>query len=51
MARICELLGDPCRDYGLDARGKPIGGGKWPRGVKMARAVGFSFPEVRIYAP
>ncbi|RPD82530.1 kinase-like protein [Lentinus tigrinus ALCF2SS1-7] len=46
VARICELLGDPCRDYGFDARGKSIGGGKWPRGVKMARAVGFSFPEI-----
>ncbi|KAI0651877.1 kinase-like protein [Trametes meyenii] len=45
VARICELLGDPCRDYGLDERGKPIGGGKWPKGVKLARAVGFQFPE------
>ncbi len=50
VARICELLGDPCKDYGMDARGKPVGGGKWPRGVKMARAVGFSFQEVRIHA-
>lgn len=48
VARICEVLGDPCRDYGCDDRGKPIGGGKWPKGVKMARAVGFQFPEVRI---
>ncbi|KAH9944364.1 Pkinase-domain-containing protein [Epithele typhae] len=46
VARICELLGDPCRDYGRDARGMPVGGGQWPRGVKMARAVGFSFPEI-----
>ncbi|KAI1797902.1 Pkinase-domain-containing protein [Ganoderma leucocontextum] len=46
VARICELLGDPCRDYGHDARGKPVGGGKWSRGVKMARQVGFSFPEI-----
>ncbi|TBU48313.1 Pkinase-domain-containing protein [Dichomitus squalens] len=46
VARICELLGDPCRDYGHDARGKPIGGGKWPRGVKMARQFGLSFPEI-----
>ncbi|KAI0778207.1 kinase-like protein [Trametes elegans] len=45
VARICELLGDPCRDYGFDDRGKPIGGGKWSKGVKMARAVGFQFPE------
>ncbi|KAL7285325.1 hypothetical protein ACG7TL_000420 [Trametes sanguinea] len=47
VARICELLGDPCRDYGVDHRGKPLGGGKWPRGVKMARAVGFQFPEIQ----
>lgn len=46
VARICEQLGDPCEDYGTDARGKPIGGGKWTRGVRMARAVGFSFPKV-----
>ncbi|KAI0825111.1 kinase-like protein [Trametes gibbosa] len=46
VARICELLGDPCRDYGYDDRGKPIGGGKWPKGVKMAGAVGFQFPEI-----
>ncbi|EIW64653.1 kinase-like protein [Trametes versicolor FP-101664 SS1] len=46
VSRICELLGDPGRDYGLDGRGKPIGGGKWPKGVKMARAVGFQFPEI-----
>ena len=47
VARICELLGDPVDDYGFDERGKPIGGGKWPRGVKMAKAVGFAFQKVR----
>lgn len=47
VARICELLGDPVESYGVDQRGMPIGGGKWPRGVKMARNVGFSFPKVR----
>ncbi|KAH9849738.1 kinase-like protein [Lenzites betulinus] len=46
VARICELLGDPCGDYGYDDRGKPIGGGKWPKGVKMAGEVGFQFPEI-----
>ncbi|KAI0076099.1 Pkinase-domain-containing protein [Panus rudis PR-1116 ss-1] len=53
VARICDLLGDPLEDYGVDARGKSIGGGKWSRGVKMARAVGFQFPKVQpknIYA-
>ena len=46
VARICDLLGDPSDEYGLDSRGKPFGGGKWPRGIKMAKAVGFAFPKV-----
>lgn len=46
--KICAVLGDPCRDYGLDARGKLRGGGDWDRGIKMARAVGFGFPKVRV---
>lgn len=46
VARICDLLGDPSEEYGLDSRGKPFGGGKWPRGIKMAKAVGFAFPKV-----
>ncbi|KAL0951202.1 hypothetical protein HGRIS_007928 [Hohenbuehelia grisea] len=46
VARICEILGDPSEDYGVDAHGSPIGGGKWPRGIKLAKAVGFSFPKI-----
>jgi hypothetical protein len=46
VARVCDLLGDPSDEYGLDSRGKPFGGGKWPRGIKMAKAVGFAFPKV-----
>lgn len=46
VARVCDLLGDPSDEYGLDSRGKSFGGGKWPRGIKMAKAVGFSFPKV-----
>ena len=34
VARICELLGDPVEDYGMDDRRRPIGGGRWPRGVQ-----------------
>ncbi|KAI0963595.1 hypothetical protein AcW1_000630 [Taiwanofungus camphoratus] len=45
VIRINDLLGDPCEDYGFDERGKPIGGGKWAKGVKMARAVGLTFPK------
>ncbi|EKM61056.1 uncharacterized protein PHACADRAFT_84426, partial [Phanerochaete carnosa HHB-10118-sp] len=47
VARICELLGDPVEDYGMNQRGKPHGGGQWPRGVRMARNIGFQFPKVR----
>ena len=46
VARVCELLGDPSDEYGLDSRGKSFGGGRWPRGIKMAKAVGFAFPKV-----
>ncbi|KAL4267194.1 Protein kinase domain-containing protein [Pleurotus pulmonarius] len=46
VARICEILGDPSEDYGLDSHGFPLGGGKWARGVKLARAVGFAFPKI-----
>lgn len=48
VARICEILGDPSDQYGVDARGAYIGGGKWVRGIKMARSVGYQFPKVRI---
>ena len=43
--RICEILGDPS-DYGVDERGKLIGGSTWPAGTKLAKSVGFSFPKV-----
>ena len=46
VARICELLGDPVDDYGMDERGRPIGGGRWSRGVQLARRAGFAFPKV-----
>lgn len=46
VARICEVLGDPVEDYGLDSRGKPVGGGKWAQGVRMARNAGFAFQPV-----
>jgi meiosis induction protein kinase IME2/SME1 len=49
VARICEVLGDPTDEYGIDARGKAIGGGKWNKGIKMAKAVGFAFPKVMAY--
>jgi serine/threonine protein kinase len=47
VARICEILGDPSDEYGLDSHQGPLGGGLWLRGIKMAKAVGFQFPKVR----
>ncbi|WVF70293.1 hypothetical protein IAT40_005082 [Kwoniella sp. CBS 6097] len=43
--RICEIMGDPSADYGVDERGMPIGGGSWNSGIKLAKNVGFSFPK------
>jgi meiosis induction protein kinase IME2/SME1 len=45
--RVTEILGDPSPAYGVDERGKIIGGGTWNTGVKLAKNVGFSFPKVR----
>jgi len=44
--RICEVLGDPA-EHGTDSRGRPLGGGKWNRGLKMAKQFNFvCFPKV-----
>lgn len=42
--RICEILGDPV-DYGTDSRGKPLGGGRWNKGLKIAKQFNFAFPK------
>ncbi|GAA5870206.1 hypothetical protein JCM1840_001590 [Sporobolomyces johnsonii] len=44
--KICEVLGDPSTEYGLDERGRVRGGGGWTRGIKMAKDVGFAFPKI-----
>lgn len=44
--RICDTLGDPSAGYGVDERGRTIGGGSWNSGIKLAKNVGFSFPKV-----
>ncbi|KAG6842217.1 hypothetical protein C0991_000187 [Blastosporella zonata] len=49
VARICEILGDPSDEYGLDSHQGPLGGGAWSRGIKMAKAVGFQFPKVFLF--
>jgi serine/threonine protein kinase len=43
--KICEVLGDPA-DHSSDARGRFIGGGKWSKGLKMAKQFSFVFPKV-----
>lgn len=45
--KICEILGDPSSDYGVDEKRRVRGGGPWARGVSMAKDVGFAFPKVR----
>ncbi|KAG5639241.1 hypothetical protein H0H81_005315 [Sphagnurus paluster] len=47
VARICEILGDPSDEYGLDSHQGPLGGGAWQKGIKMAKAVGFQFPKIK----
>ena len=46
LDKICEILGDPSEDYPSDTPGVHQGGGPWPEGIKMAKAVGFQFPKV-----
>ncbi|OXG43921.1 CMGC/RCK protein kinase [Cryptococcus neoformans] len=43
--RICDTMGDPSAEYGVDERGMTIGGGPWNSGIKLAKNVGFSFPK------
>ncbi|KAJ3524465.1 hypothetical protein NMY22_g10985 [Coprinellus aureogranulatus] len=47
VARICEVLGDPSDAYGYDSSGSVVGGGAWPRGIRLARDVGFQFPQTQ----
>uniref|UniRef100_V5ERV8 Protein kinase n=1 Tax=Kalmanozyma brasiliensis (strain GHG001) TaxID=1365824 RepID=V5ERV8_KALBG len=44
VLQICDILGDPSNSYGIDSRSRRNGGGPWDRGIRMARAVGFTFP-------
>lgn len=47
LLRICQILGDPSDAYGFDSHGRPVGGGKWSRGLKMAKQNGISFPKIQ----
>lgn len=46
LQRICQVLGDPSDVYGFDSHGRPRGGGKWSRGLKMAKHTGLVFEKV-----
>lgn len=48
VGRICEILGDPTDENGFDSQGSYFGGGPWPKGLKLAKAVGFQFPKVSL---
>ncbi|KAL0581619.1 Serine/threonine protein kinase [Marasmius crinis-equi] len=43
VARVCEILGNPSNEYGLDRSKAPIGGGSWPGGIELAKLRGFQF--------
>ncbi|KAF8640790.1 hypothetical protein AX17_000439 [Amanita inopinata Kibby_2008] len=45
ITKICEILGDPTDEYGTDTLNLPIGGGPWPKGMKIARALGYEYPK------
>jgi len=51
VAKICEILGDPSDEYGIDDTGSTIGGGAWVMGDRQAQAVGFQFPKVCAILP
>ena len=46
LIALAGAMGDPSDEYGVDARGKPIGGGKWTKGIKMAKNFGLTFQKV-----
>ncbi|KAG8961112.1 hypothetical protein FRC03_005758 [Tulasnella sp. 419] len=43
VAKITDILGDPSDRYGVDGRGRIVGGGEWSKGIKLASEVGFIF--------
>jgi serine/threonine protein kinase len=46
LGKMSEVLGDPSSEYGINHSGSPMGGGPWPRGLALAQAMRFQFPEV-----
>jgi meiosis induction protein kinase IME2/SME1 len=49
LQRICQVLGDPSDEYGFDSHGRPRGGGKWSKGLKMAKHSNMTFEKVSIF--
>ncbi|KAG8779127.1 hypothetical protein FRC15_010352 [Serendipita sp. 397] len=47
LLRICQILGDPSDIYGFDSHGRQRGGGKWSKGLKMAKQIGITFEKIQ----
>ncbi|KAM6498106.1 Protein kinase-like domain containing protein [Amanita muscaria] len=47
LNKIIEIMGNPSDEYGTDPFNLPVGGGSWPKGLKIARSGGYEFPRVR----
>jgi meiosis induction protein kinase IME2/SME1 len=44
---ISKVLGSPNVKSELTVQADEIGGGEWKEGVKLAKTMGFSFPQVK----
>jgi hypothetical protein len=49
LFKISEVLGSPNVKSELAMQVGGIGGGEWKEGVKLAKTLGFSFPQVKNY--
>ncbi|EJD44274.1 protein kinase, partial [Auricularia subglabra TFB-10046 SS5] len=48
LGKICDVLGYPSNEHGVDSRGHAIGGGSWPAGLALAESAGFVFRKVSL---
>jgi len=44
--RVCEIMGSP--GLWVDRNSRPVGGGEWKDGIRLAQKLGFSFPKVSL---
>ena len=47
LFKISEVLGSPNAKSELAMQVGGIGGGEWKEGIKLAKTMGFSFPQVK----